>query len=62
MVFTVILIKRIGITIQCEFRAADPVAYTSNARTKIAVVIFVLSDRIVAQYHIDPFTVFVLHK
>ena len=62
VVFTVILIKRIGITVQSESGTADPVTSTSNARAKIAVVIFVLPDRIVAQYHIDPFTVVVLHK
>lgn len=54
VVFTVILIKRIGITVQCESGTADPVTHTSDACAKITVVFFVLSDRIVAQYPVYP--------
>ena len=62
VVFTVILIKRIGITVQCEFGTADPVPNTSDACAKITVVFLVLPDRIVAQYHINPVAAFIFNK
>ena len=54
VVDAVVLIERIAVPIQLEFRACDPVADPADDRAEIAVVLFVFRKAVVAEHHVDP--------